>query len=519
MARIFRDQRHDVRNHRVRECEGSRRYFLIRAIRAIREIRGSAFCLPVLLPALPSLPAPASLSGTLRSSPLAALVSLSFSLCCLPGLAGADQSIPLLKFEQRTLPNGLQFIWLEDHTTPTAAIQVWYRVGSKDDPDGRSGFAHLFEHMMFKSTKRMPAETLDRLTEDVGGENNAYTADDVTVFHESVPSNHLERLLWAEAERMAALKVDDGNFHTERDVVKEEYRQRILADPYGEFNEFIQKKSFTTHPYHRPTIGNIAELDASTIDDVRAFHTTFYRPDNAVLIVVGDFDPAQLQKWVDDYFGAVAKPETPIPRVTTKEPARTKAETIREFDPKPPLPALAVTFLGPPAKSEDAPVWEIAQRVMGGGESSRLYRQLVYGTQLAQSVDFSSDLREDLGLITITMVLASGVPVEKAKAALLAEIEKLTTQPITEKELSISRNQLLAADLLNRETDEGKASALGEAATVYGDPNRANTQLPAILAVTPEQVQAAAKKWLTESNRLVIEYLPESMKSKAKGKK
>src|SRR5438105_4996139 len=171
-------------------------------------------------------------------------------------------TIPPLVYRERTLANGLQVVTVEDHASPTASVQVWYHVGAKDDPQGRSGFAHLFEHIMFKSTKRMPAETLDRLTEDVGGENNAYTADDVTVFHESVPSNHLERLLWAEAERMAALTVNEANFHTERDVVKEEYRQRILADPYGEFNEFIQKKSFTTHPYKRPTIGNIAELDA-----------------------------------------------------------------------------------------------------------------------------------------------------------------------------------------------------------------------------------------------------------------
>ena len=178
----------------------------------------------------------------------------------LPLAARGADAIPPLKFEQRTLPNGLQFIWLEDHTAPTVAIQVWYRVGSKDDPPGRSGFAHLFEHMMFKSTRRMPAEFLDRLTEDVGGQNNAYTANDVTVYHETVPSHHLERLLWAEAERLAALTVDEPNFHTERDVVKEEYRQRVLAEPYGEFGEFIQKKSFAEHPYKRPTIGDIAQL-------------------------------------------------------------------------------------------------------------------------------------------------------------------------------------------------------------------------------------------------------------------
>jgi len=433
--------------------------------------------------------------------------------------ASATETIPPLKFEQRTLPNGLQFIWLEDHTSPTVAIQVWYRVGSKDDPQGRSGFAHLFEHMMFKSTKRMPSETLDRLTEDVGGENNAYTANDVTVYHETVPSNHLQRLLWAEAERLAALTVDVRNFTLEREVVKEEYRQRVLAEPYGEFYEVIEKRSFAEHPYKRPTIGNIAELEAATLEDVRAFHTTFYRPDNAVLVVTGDFNPAQLGKWVDEYFGVIPKPALPIPRVTVKEPARTAAQTIREYDPKPPLPALAVTYLGPAATSEESAAWEIAQQVLSGGESSRLYRQLVYEKQLAQSAEFYADLREDLGLLAFYITLASGVPVEKAKAALLAEITRLASEPISEKELSIARNQLLAAELLGRETADGKASALGEAATILRDPNRVNTDLAALQAVTPEQVQAAAKKWLTEANRLVIEYLPESMKPKTKAKK
>ncbi len=471
---------------------------------------------------VPWLPFRVAKHRTLRHLPRilrpACLASLYLFLA-LATFGRAAESIPPLKFEQRTLPNGLQFIWLEDHSAPTTAIQVWYRVGSKDDPAGRSGFAHLFEHMMFKSTKRMPAEFLDRLTEDVGGENNAYTADDVTVYHETVPSNNLERLLWAEAERLRALTVDVENFNTERDVVKEEYRQRILAQPYGEFGEFIQKKSFAEHPYKRPTIGNIAELDASSIEEVRAFHTTFYRPDDAVLVVVGDFDPTQLQKWVDDYFGAIPKPDSAIPRVTIKEPSRTEARTIREYDVKVPLPALAVTYLGPATAAQDAPALRVAEQVLSGGESSRLYRKLVYETQLAQSAQFSADLRADLGLLTFEVVLASGVPVEKAKTVLLGEIGKIAAQPISDAELTIARNQLLATKLIERETFEGKASALGEAAAIYGNPDRANTDLRDLQAVTPAQVQAAAQKYFTAPNQLVIEYLPAAMKTKGKAKK
>ncbi len=431
----------------------------------------------------------------------------------------AADAIPPLKYEQRTLPNGLQVLWLEDHASPTVAVQVWYRVGSKDDPAGRSGFAHLFEHLMFKSTRRMPNEFLDRLTEDVGGENNAFTADDVTAYHETIPSNHVERLLWAEAERLAALDVNEANFNTERDVVKEEFRQSVMAEPYGEFGEFILKISFAEHPYKRPTIGNIAELDASSLEEARTFHTTFYRPDNAVLVVVGDFDPAQLQRWVDQYFGPLTHPDTAIPRVTVQEPPRTAERRLREYDAKVPLPALAMTWLAPKISSDETPALTLLASVLGGGESSRLHHALVYEKQLAQSAEFAADLRSDLGLLTAQMVLASGVPVAKAEAALRAEFARLIEKGITEAELSTARNQTLLARLTERETHAGKAMALGNAATVVGDPEQANRELTALETVTAAQVLEVARKYFTDANRLTIEYLPAAMKKKTPVKK
>ncbi len=440
-------------------------------------------------------------------------------LALIPLLASAEVAVPALKFEQRTLANGLRVIWLEDHAAPVVAIQVWYHVGSKDDPQGRSGFAHLFEHMMFKSTKRMPAETIDRLTEDIGGENNAFTADDMTVYHETVPSHHLERLLWAEAERMSSLVVDDANFKTERDVVKEEFRQSVLSQPYGEFYEFIPKQSFAAHPYKRPTIGNIAELDAASLDEVRAFHETFYRPDNATLVVTGDFDPAQLTRWVEQYFAPLAKPATPLPRVSTAEPARTATRTVREFDTKVPFPALAVNFLGPKITDDEYAAWLVLERVLSGGDAARLNHSLIYEKRVAQQAEFHADLREDLGLPTFAIVLASGVPAEKARAALLAEIAALSAKPIDERELTTAKNQVLAEKLHEREKAEGKAEALGFAAVLQGDAARANTDLAAIQTVTAEQLQALAKKVFTDENRLVIEYLPATMRAKAKAKK
>src|ERR1700681_1410145 len=257
--------------------------------------------------------------------------------------ARAQTKMPQMKFRERTLANGLRVLSVVDKSSPTVAINVWYHVGSKDDPDQRSGFAHLFEHIMFKSTKNMKAEMMDRLTEDVGGNNNAYTADDVTVYYEVVPSNYLETLLWAEADRLSGLTVDEENFHSERAVVEEEFRQSVLAPPYGKFFYALDQKSYNTHPYKRPTIGSIEDMDAATVENVRKFHTTYYRPDNATLLVVGDFDPKQLDAFVDKYFGPIQKPNLPLPRVQTKEPERTGEKRFTEYGANVPLPGVGIT--------------------------------------------------------------------------------------------------------------------------------------------------------------------------------
>src|SRR5438477_2227461 len=254
--------------------------------------------------------------------------------------ASAQTKMPQIDVRDRKVTNGLRVLSFVDKSSPTVAINVWYHVGSKDDPDHRSGFAHLFEHIMFKSTRNMKAEMMDRLTEDVGGQNNAFTADDVTVYFETVPSNYLETLLWAEAERLSSLTVDDENFKSERAVVQEEFRQSILAPPNGRLFYALDQKSFTTHPYKRPGIGSIEDLDAATIADVIKFHSTYYRPDNATMVVVGDFDPKQLDTWVDKYFAGIPKPNLELPRVQIKEPPRTSEKRFTEYAPNVPLKAV-----------------------------------------------------------------------------------------------------------------------------------------------------------------------------------
>jgi len=424
--------------------------------------------------------------------------------------------MPQLKFTDRTLANGIRVLTVPDSSSPTVAIQVWYHVGSKDDPPSRSGFAHLFEHIMFKSTKNMKSEMMDRLTEDVGGFNNAFTNDDVTVYFEVVPANYLETLIWAEADRLSGLNVDDANFKSERDVVKEEFRQSVLAPPYGMAFYLLQAKSFVEHPYKRPTIGSIEDLDAASLKDVQEFHSTYYRPDNATLVVVGDFDPKQLDTWIDKYLAPIAKPSKPLPRVTVKEPPRKSETRLTEYG-RNDLPAVAFTYLTPKLSDADTDALRVAEAILSAGESSRLYNSLVYTQQMAAEVIGDSGPLEDAGLFIVGAILSEGKKPEDAEKALLAEIKKLQDEPVPAAELEKAKNQLITNQLRERETSNGKALALGEAAVLLGDPARVNTDLARLQAVTAADVQRVMKTYFTDANRFVLYYLPEASKPKKEG--
>jgi zinc protease len=456
-----------------------------------------------------------SMAANLCGALLITLALVSIASAREPSIAPQIKISPIT-VHHTTLPNGLQIYAIEDHSSPTVAVQVWYHVGSKDDPNQRSGFAHLFEHMMFKGNEHLTPDTFEQLTESIGGENNAFTAPDVTVYHEVVPSNYLEPILWAEAERMSSLAINDENFKSERDVVKEEYRQRIAANPYGEFSLAIDQKSFGAHPYKRPTIGNIPELDASKLPEVKAFHSTFYRPDNATLIVVGDFNPSDLEKWTKKYFGAVARPTTKIPRVTVTEPPRKEDRHEVLSSAKAPLPAFALTYLAPSVRSADEPALELADEILSGGQSSRLYQSLVYEQQVAQRASFDADLREDLGLLTFRVILAGGKTLAEAEKSLNEQIEKVLKNGVTEAELEKAKNRFLTGKLMERETNDGKASALGEAVVMYHDPDRINTDLAKYQAVTAKQVKDVLNKYLTGKKKVLIEYVPEANKEAAK---
>ena len=434
------------------------------------------------------------------------IISIALAMVTLAIAGVAQIKVAPLPIRERTLPNGLKVVSVQDNSSPTVAIHVWYNVGGKNDPQGKSGFAHMFEHMMFKSTRNMPNEKMDRLTEDVGGFNNASTWDDFTNYYEVVPSNYLETLLWAESDRMVNLNVDDANFSSERDVVKEEFRQSVLANPYGRFFEYINSLSYTTHPYKRGVIGDLDQLNAATPADAKSFYELYYRPDNAYLIVVGDLDQAKFDAWTDKYFGRIKRPTTTIPRVTIKEPARTKEMRFEKTAPNVPFPAVAITYLGPRSNDPDIAALQVANKILSGGESSRLYQSLVYKQQIAQEASFNLDNKVDGGLLYFLAIASEGKTAAELEKSLLAELKLIQTRGVTLKEITKAKNQLIADAVESLEDNDGKAIAIERSIAYQGDPGSVNTIVTRLQAVTAADVRRVMKKYFTDTNRVVIYY-------------
>lgn len=406
-------------------------------------------------------------------------------------------------FEQIKLDNGLTVISLEDFSCPIVAVQVWYHVGSKDEDPNRQGFAHMFEHMMFRGTDRLGTEEHFNFVRRAGGDCNAYTSFDQTVYVNDLPSNQLELALWLESERMAFLKIDQDGFTTERRVVEEE-RRMGLNQPYGTVLEKLLAEIFKQHPYRWSTIGNIPHLREATIDELQAFWDKFYVPNNATLVVVGAAKHAEVQTLAKKYFGWIPKcPD--VPRIATKEPDQKEARSVTIPEEKGPLPILGVLYRTVPDNHPDQRALQILMGVLGGGESSRLYVDAVKEKKIAQVAMAGAFGMEQDGLAGAGGVLLPMVGKKKElMQTIKRHIKEITDQPITEAELNKMKNQMRRGEIEGALTVSGKASQLGQYAVLWGDAEEINRQLVEIDKVSIEDVQRVAKSYLKKERRLSV---------------
>ena len=422
-------------------------------------------------------------------------------------------SVPPLQFKERRLANGLRVITMRDTTTPNVMTSVWYEVGSKHDPEGRSGFAHLFEHILSRKTRNMPYNMINGLVEDVGGIRNASTGFDRTNYYEVVPAQYLETMLWTHAERMARPVVDPQVFETERGVVKEEYRRGILAPPYGRTRLLVTDNAYDRMPHRRPGIGSIEQLDAAKVEDAQAFHEAYYGPDTASLIVSGNFDQKQLDAWIDRYFGGIAPRARKTPLTVAERDAPRRAPRLSTmYAPNVPLATIGSVWQIPAYVHADNAALQLLDRILSGGESSRLYRALVREKQVAAQASVQMLLTEEQGFIAPIVTLASGKSVEEGEAALAAEIARMRDAPVTAAELSEAKNEFLADQLRQRETFDDRASGLGEALVRSGDARAWDKRIAEVQRVSAADIQRVARKYLAAQSRVDLRYLDEKAK-------
>jgi len=429
------------------------------------------------------------------------------ALLAVEPLASAATRPNKLDYTMTTLPNGLKVVFLEDHSTPIVHTEIWYHVGSKNEKPGRTGFAHLFEHMMFKGSKNVEPEGHPSWISSIGGQSNAYTTEDATVFWQTTPAQYLPLVLWLEADRMATLRINEDVFKTEREVVKEERRMRFDNQPYGRLNEIIYDQAFTVHPYKHMTIGSMKDLEAASINDVRDFFRTYYVPNNATLVVVGDFDSKEALGLVTQYLGRVPKSDRPVPRDIPKEPPQTKERRVR-LEENWPLPAVVVahhiTYDGDP----DSYPLHVASKVLSDGQSSRIYRKLVYEKGLALAAFGQGNLIEDPNLFYAVAIVQPGHTPEETIDALIGELDRLRTEPISVAELQQAKNQFARDYVFSRESNKDKAMTLGHAAVLHDDIKTADAEFDIFMNITVEDVQRVARRYFTPENRLVLTIMP-----------
>jgi zinc protease len=413
-----------------------------------------------------------------------------------------------IPFEQYTLPNGLRVILSQDRTIPTVTVNVWYHVGSKNEEKGRTGFAHLFEHVMFTGSGNIPYGVHDQLTNGVGGNNNGTTDNDRTLYYETVPSNYLETALWLESDRMGFLldALDIAKLNAQRDIVKNERRERVDNVPYGRVGEILSGALYPAgHPYSWSVIGSMADLSAASEEDVKNFFRLYYAPNNAILTIVGDFDPAQTKAWITRYFGDIPRGK-PIQRPTIPA-AALRAEKRLIFEDEVRIPRLHIMWPTVGARNPDQYALSVLGSVLSGGRTSRLNKPLVFDKQLATSVGAFQSTSEDVGEFMIQVSPRPGSALTPLEQEIDAIIARLKQEGPTAQEMELATASQELAFISGLQSNFGKSNQLADGAGYHGDPGYYKKAYEARRAVTPDDVKRVANQYLT-AGRVVLSVVP-----------
>jgi predicted Zn-dependent peptidase len=412
-----------------------------------------------------------------------------------------------VNFKEYKLKNGLRVILSEDHNAPTYSIAVTYNAGSRDEKAGRTGFAHLFEHMMFQGSESVGKGEHLIIVENNGGNVNGNTTPDRTMYFETLPSNQLDLGLFIEADRMRSLAITQANLDNQRATVQEERRQRYDNQPYGRTFEAIYDLVFDDFGYKHSTIGSMEDLNAASLKDVSDFFRTYYAPNNAVLTIVGDFNSAEIMNKIEKYFDDIPQ-QTPPPVPNTDEPKQTAEKRKTIEDPLAQLPRLDILFKIPAGNTPDFFALDFMGDVLSHGQSSRLYIKMVKEKELVTNVSCGPELRRGPGLFWCSMNVRPGKDPAEVEKALYEELDKLKNEPITDAEVEKERMAVKRDEAEQLESTLGRATEMGEFAVFFNDPDLINTYGKKLLATSKAQMQQAAKTYFAATNRTVVLTVP-----------
>ncbi len=429
----------------------------------------------------------------------------------------APTKIAPVKFSDMHLDNGLRVILVEDHYAPVYAIAVSYSVGSKDERQGRTGFAHLFEHMMFKGSENVGAGEHFFLIFNYGGNMNGTTNTDRTVYYEVLPKNQLDLGLFLESDRMRSLAITKENLENQRQAVKEERRLGLDNQPYGYSNERLNELTFDNFAYHHSVIGSMDDLDKASVEDVQAFFKTYYAPNNAAVAIVGDIDSKDTLAKVQKYFGNIPRQAPPKPVDLTEPEMKGERHEAME-DKLARLSQVSINYKIPPAENGDAPALSALGSILGGGETSRLYQKLVKEKEVCAGVSAGSAERLGPGSFRITCTVRPGKTLQEAESLISEEVSGIIAAPVTEQELMRVRTSARRSAVSVRESALSRALTLANDASVYNDPNRINTQTDKLMAVSAADLQRVARTYLRNDNKVVMETTPAAGPPKPPGR-